>query len=373
MAMNDDLRKVYGNRTVLITGDTGFKGSWLAMWLRYLGANVIGYSLPPATDDDNYVVCGVEEKITHIDGDIRDRKSLVRAFSSHEPEIVFHLAAQPLVQESYRSPARTFETNVMGTVNVLEAVRSSPSVKAVVSVASDKCYDNKEWIYGYREVDPLGGKDPYSASKAAAEIATHSYIHSFFSEEDTANVASARAGNVIGGGDWAPDRIVPDCMRALFAGGVIRLRNPDAVRPWQHVLEPLYGYLSLGSALYCYGRQFSGPWNFGPAAKNMITVRQLVERVISEWGCGSVMDDGSSGSRPESGVLCLDISKAVNKLGWRPLLDFDHMVRMAVEEYRIQGADREAVYRQRVRHIEEYYRITQGKVMLNAILPIMQQ
>jgi CDP-glucose 4,6-dehydratase len=255
---------IYKGKTVLVTWDTGFKGSWLSLWLGHLGARVIGYSLPPKTAGDNYNICALGEKIIHIDGDIRDYRALQDVFSKYEPDMVFHLAAQALVLDSYKDPLYTFETNTMGTVNVLEAIRHTPSVKAAIVVTSDKCYDNKEWIYGYRETDPMGGVDPYSASKGACEIVASSYIRSFFNGENTANVATVRAGNVLGGGDWCANRIVPDCIRALQDNKPITIRNPDAVRPWQHVLEPLNGYLLLGASLYASGKSYFGPWNFGP-------------------------------------------------------------------------------------------------------------
>src|SRR5574341_1665538 len=232
--MKSIFNNIYNGKTVLVTGETGFKGSWLTIWLLNLGANVVGYALSPKTEKDNYAICDLGDKINHINGDIRDYQTLLKVFLKYEPEIVFHLAAQALVLDSYKDPLYTYSTNVIGTANLLEAVRNASSVKAAINVTSDKCYENHEWIYGYREIDRIGGKDPYSASKGASEIITSSYLRSFFNRDNTANIASVRAGNVIGGGDWSDNRIFPDCMRALINHEPIVIRNPNAVRPWQH-------------------------------------------------------------------------------------------------------------------------------------------
>jgi CDP-glucose 4,6-dehydratase len=346
----------YRGKTVLVTGDTGFKGSWVSIWLLLMGARVVGYALPPKTERDNYVACGLGSRLAHIDGDIRDYETLRGVYRRYNPDMIFHLAAQAIVSESYNDPVYTFQTNVMGTVNVLEAARHTPSVQAAVIVTSDKCYENREWIYGYREVDPLGGRDPYSASKGAAEIVVSSYRESYFSSEGTANIASVRAGNVIGGGDWSQDRIVPDCMRALTEGREIAVRNPDAVRPWQHVLEPLGGYLLLGTHLLAGERSYGTSWNFGPLAKNLITVRSLVEELIGVWGTGRYVVRSDSGKKAEANLLVLDISKAINRLKWMPVLDFRETVRYTAEDYRAELTEPpgEKVFRQRVAHIEEY-------------------
>ena len=303
---------IYKDKTVLVTGDSGFKGSWLAIWLRYLGANVIGYSFEPRTKNDNYVVCGLDNRITHIDGDIRDQPFLKSVLDKYKPDIVFHLAAQSLVLESYNNPVETYSTNVMGTVNILEVIRDIDSVKAVLIVTTDKCYENKECDYGYRETDRLGGKDPYSASKAACEIVINSYIQSFFIHNNSVSIASARAGNIIGGGDWAENRIVPDCIRSLKKNEPIMVRNPKSVRPWQYILEPLSGYLKLGALLYKYGKKYSGAWNFGP--KETITVKGLVEKVVDKWGQGEVSISEQSNQNQEATFLYLDISKALDEL-----------------------------------------------------------
>ena len=323
---------IYKDKTVLVTGDTGFKGSWLAIWLRELGANVIGYSLNPGTEDDNYVVCGLAKKITHIDGDIRDQHSLKSVFDKYKPDIIFHLAAQSLVLESYNDPVETYNTNVMGTVNILEVIRYIDSVRAVVVVTTDKCYENRECDYGYRETDRLGGKDPYSASKAACEIVINSYLQSFFNFENTVSVASARAGNIIGGGDWAENRIIPDCIRSLRRDEPIVVRNPQAVRPWQYILDPLSGYLKLGACLYKDGKEYSGAWNFGP--KDTITVKGLVEEVIDKWGQGELSISDQSSQNLEANLLYLDISKALDELGWEPKLDFYEALTATYDDFK---------------------------------------
>lgn len=351
MAMTAGLA-LYRGKRVLVTGDTGFKGSWLALWLDALGARVTGFSLPPRTPGDNYVACGMEDIIGHVDGDIRNLRSVRSVFSERRPEVVFHLAAQALVLESYRDPVLTFHTNILGTANVLEAARHTPSVKSVVVVTSDKCYENREWLHGYREEDPMGGRDPYSASKGAAEIVTSSYLRSFYGGR---GLASARAGNVLGGGDRARDRILPDCIRALRAGKPVVVRNPDAVRPWQHVLEPLRGYLMLGAGLLREPARYAGPWNFGPVHGNMVTVRRLVEEVLLHWGAGRYAVRKREGAR-ESRLLHLDISKAVHALGWKPVLDIGRTVKWTVEEYRAGGTPRQ-VRAQRIRRIREYMKL----------------
>jgi CDP-glucose 4,6-dehydratase len=353
--VNNEKLTIYRGKTVLITGDTGFKGSWLSIWLKKMGANVIGFGQAPKTDKDNYTICGLERKITHIQGDIRDYSHLMDVVNLYQPSIVFHLAAQALVLDSYREPKETFDTNVMGTVNILEIVRQSPSVKAAVIVTSDKCYENRNWHFGYRESDPLGGSDPYSASKGAAEIVTQSYIRSFFSKQDSASVASVRAGNVLGGGDWSDNRIVPDCMRALYQNRPIIIRNPDAVRPWQHVLEPLYGYLLLGSCLYDGKKSFSGAWNFGPLHANMISVRTLVDEILLQWGSGSCIckEEETDGAK-ESKLLMLDISKSVHFLKWHPVLNFKKTLQFVLREYKTEDMSYEKIFDQRLADIEMY-------------------
>ncbi len=346
---------VYKNKTVLVTGDTGFKGSWLAIWLKELGANVIGYSLESKTENDNYVICGLGNKIIHIDGDIRNYQSLKSMFDKYEPDIIFHLAAQPLVLEGYHNPAETYSTNIMGTVNILEVVRNIDSVKTVVIVTTDKCYENRECENGYHETDRLGGKDPYSASKAACEIVINSYIQSYFNNNSTASIASARAGNIIGGGDWAENRIVPDCIRSLRKNETIKIRNPKSVRPWQYILEPLSGYLKLGALLYKYGEKYSGAWNFGP--KEVITVKDLVENVIDKWGHGEITILEPSDQNVESSYLRLDISKAIAGLKWEPKLCISESVKYTIDQYKVEDLSQDEVFQQRVKYINDYCKI----------------
>jgi len=348
----------YSGKKVLLTGDTGFKGSWLAIWLLKLGARVTGFGLPPKNLEDNFTVSGLNSRIDHLNGDIRDYTSLSDAFKESRPEFVFHLAAQALVLDSYKDPHLTFTTNVTGTLNVLEAIRKNPGIKAAVMVTSDKCYENREWVHGYRESDPLGGGDPYSASKGAAEIVISSYIRSFFQEKNSPCVASVRAGNVIGGGDWSENRIIPDCIRSLRCNRSIGLRNPHSIRPWQHVLEPLYGYLLLGSALSGPdGKTFCGPWNFGPHPCNTVTVEDLVQEIICQWGSGMYHINESQQKSKESNMLVLDINKAVHLLKWNPVLPLKKSVQFTIDEYRIEELSENVVFNQRSAHIDEYMNI----------------
>ena len=350
---------IYKGKKVLITGDTGFKGSWLAIWLKHLGAEVFGYALPPKTDKDNYVVSGLGKLIEHRDGDVRDYKKMTEFFQEVCPEISFHLAAQPLVIDSYNDPRYTFETNLNGTVNFFEAVRLTQSVKVAVNITSDKCYKNNEWLWGYRESDPMGGDDPYSASKGASELITQSYIHSFFSKNNSANVASARAGNVIGGGDWAEYRIIPDFFRALERREPLQLRYPEATRPWQHVLEPLSGYLNLAMKLFTEDKIYSGGWNFGPLDNTNKSVRELIEKVIEYTGEGSYAAPEIDEKFHEASLLNLDISKAVHILRWHPALNFDETVKMTVDGYTIEGSNNE--YINRIDQIKKYCKLAKDK------------
>jgi CDP-glucose 4,6-dehydratase len=316
----DDFR----GRSVFLTGHTGFKGSWLAIWLHRLGARVTGYALPPPTEPSNFVVSGVQDLVaSHHEADLRDAQRVERELHAANPDIVLHLAAQALVRESYARPRETFETNILGTVNVLEAIRTRGKPCAVVVVTSDKCYENREHVWGYRECDPLGGHDPYSASKGAAEIVTAAYRRSFFPPERLGEhgvkLATARAGNVIGGGDWAKDRILCDAVRALAAGQPVPVRNPPAVRPWQHVLEPLSGYLTLAARLLASNDPaWCEAWNFGPLPGDDIPVRQLVDLFVSAWGSGSWEDKSDHRQPHEAGLLRLSIDKAIGRLDWRP-------------------------------------------------------
>jgi len=325
----------FQDRRVLVTGHTGFKGSWLVSWLLEMGAHITGLALAPDTQPSLFEELGLASRIAHHVGDIRDAALVARVMEESRAEVVFHLAAQPLVRRSYGEPLATFETNVMGTANVLEAARAAASVRAVVVVTSDKCYENREWEFAYRENDAMGGHDPYSASKGAAELVVASYRRSFFAAADSAHVASARAGNVIGGGDWAVDRIIPDCMRALAAGRAVEVRNPGAVRPWQHVLEPLSGYLWLAACQLTGDRDCDSAWNFGPEHGGNLTVERVVERVVGAWGSGSWESDGSGESAVhEARTLKLDCTKAADELGWRPVWGADEAVVRATSWYK---------------------------------------
>lgn len=329
----------YQGKRVLITGHTGFKGSWLAIWLRNLGAEVIGYSLEPPSSPNNFTACRLQNKITHISGDIRDLEELAQTFQDHQPEFVFHLAAQALVRTSYQNPKLTFDTNIGGTVNVLEAVRTTPSARVLINVTSDKCYENREWVWGYRENDPLGGHDPYSASKGGSEVVFSAYLKSFFCKEAGGReigAASVRAGNVIGGGDWGTDRLIPDCIRALSGERAIEIRNPKAIRPWQHVLEPLSGYLYLGAMLDQSPSFFSSAWNFGPAGRDHLTVGQITERIVSLWGSGTWKDLSlNREALHEAHTLKLCCDKALAELNWHSTLNLDDCLRYLVEWYRL--------------------------------------
>ena len=336
----DAFNNIFRGRRVLVTGHTGFKGSWLSIWLHELGAEVIGVGLEPYTGKDNFVLSGIGKKIkADIRADIRDGQRMIELFNEYQPEIVFHLAAQPLVRLSYEKPVETYETNVMGSINIMEAVRATDSVKVVVMITTDKCYDNKELLRGYKEDDPLGGYDPYSSSKGAAEIAISSWRRSFFNPSDYGKkhhvaIASARAGNVIGGGDWAKDRIVPDCIRALEAGRPIEIRNPKAIRPWQHVLEPLSGYLLLASKLLREPTKYCESWNFGPRTESIIPVWDVATLLKKHYGCGELRDVSNPTAFHEASLLMLDISKARFRLGWQPRTDIDECCRLTANWYK---------------------------------------
>jgi len=326
------LASAYRGKRVLVTGHTGFKGAWLTLWLCALGAEVQGYSLPPPTEPSLFDDLGLAARIRHTIGDVRDGEALKRAVQEFKPEYAFHLAAQPLVRTSYREPVLSFETNVMGTVHFLEALRGAGALKAAVVVTSDKCYENREWVHAYRESDAMGGYDPYSASKGCSELVVAAYRNSFFLEEG-AGVASARAGNVIGGGDWALDRLLPDCIRALEKGEAIVLRNPQAVRPWQHVLEPLSGYLHLALLLAQEKARYAAGWNFGPADDDVLSVLDVVKRAIACWGEGSY-EVCAHGEPHEAQLLRLDIARARTYLHWRPVWGADEAIARSVAWYR---------------------------------------
>jgi len=327
----------WAGKKVLVTGHTGFKGSWLSIWLTMMGAEVAGYALEPLTPDDNFVLTSLDKKINHRLGDVRNHDHLQKCFHEVNPEIVFHLAAQPLVRESYNDPKSTYDINVGGTVNLLECCRQTETVKVIVNVTTDKCYENKEWVWGYRENDRLGGYDPYSSSKACSELVTESYRKSFFNPESYSlhgkSLASARAGNVFGGGDWQTDRIVPDSIRALEQEDPIIVRSPHAIRPWQHVLEPLSGYLLLAEKMYEHPKEYVGAWNFGPADSSFLPVGSLVDQIVKIWGKGSWEDHSTPGAPHEANLLKLDITKAKSQLGWSPKWDINKAITETITWY----------------------------------------
>ncbi len=328
-------RGFWKKKKVFLTGHTGFKGGWLTTWLVEMGAQVAGYAQKPDTDPSFFGLCGLGGRMHSVIGDVREKEDIRRAMQDHQPEIVFHLAAQSLVRRSYREPVDTIATNVMGTVHVLEAVRRTPSVRATVIVTSDKCYENRDQRQGYREDEPMGGHDPYSSSKGCAELVTAAYRRSFLENADRpVAVATVRAGNVIGGGDWAEDRLMPDAIRALQLGKVLVVRNPGAVRPWQHVLEPLAGYLMLAERLYREGGKWVGAWNFGPRDEDAVTVAALAERIIRLWGKGTWQAAPEHDAPYEAHYLKLDCSKAIQLLGWQPHLTIEEAVDMTVAWYR---------------------------------------
>jgi CDP-glucose 4,6-dehydratase len=330
------LRNTFQGKTVLITGHTGFKGAWLTAWLKQLGAVVVGIALDPPSEPSHFSVANMACTVTNIRIDIRDRVALEDAFLTAQPDFVFHLAAQALVRRSYDDPLETWQTNVLGTLHVLEALRKMNKSCTAVIITSDKCYENVEWVWGYRETDAMGGPDPYSASKGAAELAIQSHIKSYFSEATSkVRIASARAGNVIGGGDWAADRIVPDCVKAWSASNTVELRNPHSTRPWQHVLEPLSGYLSLAVAVSQRSEMHGEPFNFGPLAQQNYSVLALVEQMALHWDKVRWKDVSKSVAGPyESGLLKLNCDKALHYLQWRAVMDFEDTVRMTAEWYR---------------------------------------
>lgn len=340
----------FAGARVLVTGHTGFKGSWLACLLKEIGAEVLGYALPPEQADSHFTSLGLARSIHHIEGDIRDGKKLAATMCEFQPEFVFHLAAQALVRRSYADPQATFDTNVMGSVNLLEAVRQCDSVRSLVYITSDKCYENMEWVWGYRENDRLGGHDPYSASKAAAEIVFSAYVRSFFAYKPELGAATTRAGNVIGGGDWAMDRIVPDCIRAIRANVPIRLRNPSATRPWQHVLEPLSGYLLLAARLRELPKKYAGAWNFGPPSSEVRTVQEVADHVVARFGRGSVVIEPDGIRQHEAQLLQLNCDKANQQLGWRPRWNVEQTLAATADWYKavLNGAEVSAISRQQL-------------------------
>jgi len=343
-------------KRVLMTGHTGFKGSWLSLWLQSMGAQVVGYALAPPTTPSLFDVAEVGKAMASIIGDIRDLEKLRAVFTEHKPEIVIHMAAQPLVRYSYIEPVETYSTNVMGTVNLLEAVRSTPSVKAVVNITSDKCYENREWVWGYRETEAMGGYDPYSSSKGCAELVASAYRNSYFHpdkyQQHGVAIASARAGNVIGGGDWAGDRLIPDILRAIMQGTPVNIRSPHAIRPWQHVLEPLAGYLQLAQKLYIDGTAFAEGWNFGPNDEDAKPVQWIVENLTAAWGEGASWKLDGGVHPHEAHYLKLDCSKAKIQLGWQPKWHLDTTLDAIVEWHRAHrdGKDMRTLSLRQIQH-----------------------
>lgn len=338
--MIDIFNNFYKGKRVLVTGHTGFKGSWLSIWLHELGAEVVGVALDTFSERDNFVLSGIGSKIkADIRADIRDLNKMKEIFAEYQPEIVFHLAAQPLVRLSYDQPVETYEANVMGTIHVMEAIRATKSVKVGVMITTDKCYDNKEQMTGYKEDDPFGGYDPYSSSKGACEIAIQSWRRSFFNPDDygkkhTVSLASVRAGNVIGGGDWALDRIIPDCVKALEAGRPIDIRSPKAIRPWEHVLEPLSGYMMLAQKMWNEPTKWCEGWNFGPESESVSTVWEVATELVNNFGFGELKDSSDPNAVHEAKLLMLDITKAKTRLGWKPRMDMKQCMALVADWYK---------------------------------------
>lgn len=338
-------RTFWKGKKVLVTGCTGFKGSWLSLWLQNMEAQVVGYALQPPTTPNLFDIAKVADGMHLVTSDVRDLDSLIRVIGDHRPEIVIHMAAQPLVQYSYQNPVETYGTNVMGTVNLLEAVRRSEGVRVVVSITSDKCYENNEWFWGYRENERMGGRDPYSSSKGCAELVIAAYRSSYFSAETHqrhgVSLASTRAGNVIGGGDWAKDRLIPDIMNALMEKRPVIIRSPKSIRPWQHVLEPLSGYLLLAEKLWERGPEFAEAWNFGPNDEEVRNVAWIVEYLTNHWQDGGLWEPDSAWHPHEDTYLKLDCSKAKSALGWSPRLHLATTLEWIVDWYRgwQQGSD----------------------------------
>lgn len=352
----------WAGKRVLLTGHTGFKGSWMALWLQSMGAQLVGYALVAPTNLSLFDIASVGKGMTSVIGDIRDLNALQAVLREHRPQIVIHMAAQALVRHSYQNPVETYATNVMGTVNLLEAVRNTPGVKAVVNITTDKCYENREWMWGYRENEPMGGYDPYSNSKGCAELVSASYRSSFFNANAYAQhgvaLATVRAGNVIGGGDWAADRLLPDILAAFEEGRPARIRNPHAIRPWQHVLEPLRGYLTLAERLYEEGPDFAEGWNFGPNDEDAKPVGWIVEQLAALWG-GNAQWSVDGGEHPhEAHYLKLDISKARSRLNWHPFLRLQSALQLIIEwsQQRHASADMRAVTLLQIQHYQQLTR-----------------
>ena len=340
--MNSEFWK---DKRVFITGHTGFKGSWTVLWLKKMGAVIKGYALEPSTNPSLFHIANVKDGINSEIGDIRDLEKLKRSVLEFEPEIVIHMAAQPLVRLSYKDPVGTYQTNVMGSVNLLEAVRECSSIRSVINVTTDKCYENNEWDWGYRENEPMGGHDPYSNSKGCAELVTSAYRRSFFGSESCVSLASARAGNVIGGGDWSADRLIPDVLKAFDKGDAVLIRNPLATRPWQHVLEPVLGYLTLAENLYRFGKEFAEGWNFGPKDEDVRTVGDVLDYLVKHWPAKVSWQLDSDEQPHEAQLLKLDISKAKARLKWQPIWELDTTLHTIIDWHQswVSGEDMRTV------------------------------
>ena len=353
---------VYRGKRVLVTGHTGFKGSWLSLWLKQLGAEVVGISLAPETQPNHWNLLGLESSVQHHELDIRQATEVVSVFKATQPEVVFHLAAQPLVRRSYRDPLETWSTNVMGTANVLEACRQTRSVRAILVVTTDKCYENQEWAWGYRETDRLGGHDPYSASKAGSELVAASYRSAFFHTDSAPLLATARAGNVIGGGDWSEDRLVPDLVRAIAAQQSLEIRSPNATRPWQHVLESLSGYLRLGQKLIEGEKNFDGAWNFGPERSGNSTVADVLNRLQTHWP--EMQWHQTAAPQPhEANLLYLDSAKAHAQLGWQSVWNLDTTLEKTADWYRTYQSSQTTISAQQLaQYIEAAEKVKVGWV-----------
>jgi len=354
--------KFFKDKTVLITGHTGFMGSWLAIWLNELGANVIGYALPPYTKLDNFVLTKLEEKITSVIGDIRNYNKLNEVFK-YKPDIVFHLAAQPIVRKSYKIPKETYDVNVGGTVNIFEAFRNNDSCRILINITTDKVYENREWIWGYRENDRLGGYDPYSSSKACSDLVTSAYRQSFFNSEHSdyrKMVSSARSGNIIGGGDWQEDRLIPDCLRAVNNNEEICIRNPQSIRPWQFVLEPIRGYLTLAMKMWERDMIYSGAWNFGPDHNCIFCVNEIVEKIVKYLGKGTYrcLTSQECDNLHETTVLMLDNSKSYRYLDWQPVITIDNTIKLLCDWYMEKDVD----YNFDVKQINTYLKLIKQQV-----------
>ncbi|MDD2741899.1 MAG: CDP-glucose 4,6-dehydratase [Rhodocyclaceae bacterium] len=356
------IEQFWQEKRVFLTGHTGFKGGWLALWLKKLGADVTGFALPPPTIPSLFQVAKIEPELHSIMGDIRDANALASALRAAQPDIIFHLAAQPLVRYAYQHPVETYSTNIVGLVNLLEAVRQTKNVRAIVNITSDKCYENREWIWGYRENEALGGYDPYSSSKACAEIITAAYRNSYFNPQSHAKhgiaLATARAGNVIGGGDWAQDRLIPDILKALETGKSALIRNPQAIRPWQHVLEPLSAYLLLAEKLYTEGPGYAEAWNFGPTESDAESVQTIIEKLTTLWGNNAKWHSEPNAAQPhEANTLKLDCSKAKARLNWHPRWTLSTALEQVVKWHQayLAGADMQAITLQQINAFSSSY------------------